>query len=160
LETSMETMNIFSPEIQNHWVAIKPMFSVQNEQEYDQAVERLNNLIDWVGTNEQHPLYDLLDMLGMVVQAYDEKHYPMPESSGTDMLKFFMQEHGLTDSDLPEIGSFEIVSDIFNDNSILNANKIKALHQKKTCFTSRVYLAISLHYMIVCRGNPLWLPKS
>jgi len=123
-------MNIFSPEIQNHWVAIKPLFSIQNEAEYDQAVERLNNLVDWVGTNEQHPFYDLLDMLGMVVHAYEEKHYPMPECRGTDMLKFFMEEHGLTSSDLPEIGSFEIVSDILNEKRLLNTNQIRALSER------------------------------
>lgn len=122
-------MNVITQEIQNHWVAIRPLFSIHNEDEYDLAVERLNNFIDWVGTDEQHPFYDLLDMLGMVVHAYEEKHYPMPECRGIDMLKFFMEEHGLTSSDLPEIGSGSIVSDILNDKCAINVKQIKALSE-------------------------------
>ncbi len=123
-------MNIITPEIQTHWVAIRPIFSIHNEEEYDLAVERLNSLIDWVGTNEQHPLYDLLDMLGMVIHAYEEKHYPMPECNGIDMLKFFMEQHELTPSDLPEIGSFKKVEDLLNEKNILNVKEINALSER------------------------------
>ena len=42
-------------------------------------IATLNALIDEVGTNEQHPLYELLDTLGTVIHAYEEKHYPIPE---------------------------------------------------------------------------------
>ncbi len=123
-------MNIITQEIQTHWVAIRPIFSIHNEEEYDLAVERLNSLIDWVGTNEQHPFYDLLDMLGMVIHAYEEKHYPMPECSGIEMLKFFMEEHELTPSDLPEIGSFEKVENVLNEKNILNVKEINALSER------------------------------
>ena len=30
-------------------------------------------------SDEKHPLYDLLDTLGTVIYAYEEKHYPVPE---------------------------------------------------------------------------------
>ena len=43
-------------------------------QEYDLALERLNSLIDEVGTDERHPLYSLLDTLGAVVHAWEEQH--------------------------------------------------------------------------------------
>jgi len=46
--------NIGGNKIQHHWVAVQPLFSIYNEEEYDIAIERLNNLIDEVGTNEQH----------------------------------------------------------------------------------------------------------
>ncbi|MDM8563392.1 transcriptional regulator [Candidatus Marithioploca araucensis] len=123
-------MNLITQETQNHWVAISPLFSIHNEEEYDLAVERLNNLIDWVGTDEQHPFYDLLDILGMVVQAYEEKHYPMPECRGIDMLKFFMDEHGLNPLDLPEIGNFAVVSDILNQKKALSVEQIKMLSER------------------------------
>ncbi len=123
-------MNIITQEIQHHWVAIQPLFSIDNEEQYDIAIERLNNLIDELGTNERHPLYGLLDMLGMVIHAYEEKHYPMPECSGIGMLAFFMDEHGLTPSDLPEIGKQKTVLEILNGNRVLNANQISALSER------------------------------
>ena len=45
------------------------LLNIQNERDYDLALERLNGLIDEVGTDEGHPLYSLLDTLGAVVHA-------------------------------------------------------------------------------------------
>ena len=54
-----------------HWLAVSSIFSIQNEEQYDRAVEVLNALLDEVETNEQHPLYGMLDTLGTVMYAYE-----------------------------------------------------------------------------------------
>jgi len=59
----------------NPWLAIQPIFLIRSEQEYTQAAEHLNILIDEVGTDEGHPLYNLLDTLGTLVHACDERHH-------------------------------------------------------------------------------------
>jgi len=109
------------------WATIRPLLSIRNEREYELAVKRLNSMLDEIGTNEGHPLYALLDTLGTLVHAYEEKHYPMPECSGADMLRFFMEEYGLTQSDLPEVGSQGVVSEILNGKRELNVKQIRAL---------------------------------
>ena len=86
-------MKTITPELQKQWLEIAPILTIRNEQEYDLGVERLNALIDEVGTNEQHPLYTLLDTLGILIQAYEEEHYPIPDCSGVDMLRYFMEEY-------------------------------------------------------------------
>ncbi len=53
----MEKMNIATERIREHWSPISHLFSVSNEKEYDRAVELLNSLIDEIGTDERHPLY-------------------------------------------------------------------------------------------------------
>ncbi len=68
-------MNIKDRDFRQHWYVVQPLFSIRNEEEYDKAIETLNELIDEVGTNEKHPLYELLDTLGTVIHAYEEKHY-------------------------------------------------------------------------------------
>lgn len=95
--------------------------------EYDRAIERLNALLDEVGTNENHPLYGLLDTIGTVIREYGATHYPMPDSNGADMLRFFMVEHELTQSDLPEIGSQGVVSEILSGKRGLNIRQVRAL---------------------------------
>ena len=70
-------MSAIPADIQAHWHIVQPLFSIRDESEYDLAIERLNALIDEVGVNEQHPLYELLDTLGAVIYAYEEKHYPI-----------------------------------------------------------------------------------
>ena len=98
-------MTVKSPELQQYWTALRPLLSIRNEHEYDQAAEWLNRLLDEVGTNEQHPLYTLLDTLGTLLHAYEEQHHPIPECSGVELLRFLMEEHALTQPDLPEVGS-------------------------------------------------------
>jgi HTH-type transcriptional regulator/antitoxin HigA len=87
-------------------------------------------LLDEIGTNERHPLYDLLDTLGTLIQVYEEKHYPIPGCSGVDMVRFFMEEHDLTQADLPEIGSQGVVSEVLNGKRELNVRQIRALAER------------------------------
>lgn len=116
--------------IQKHWIPISHFFSVSNEDEYDRAVGLLNSLIDEIGTDERHPLYEFLDTLGTVIHAYEEENYPLPECDGIAMLCFFMDEHGLTQSGLPEIGSEQTVSEIISGKRELSASHIRALAER------------------------------
>ena len=116
--------------ILHHWAAIRPLLTIRNEREYDQAIKRLHRLLDEIGTNERHPLYGLLDTLGTLIHAYEEKHHALPESSGADMLRFFMEEHGLAQSDLPEVGSQGVVSEVLNGKRELNVRQIRALARR------------------------------
>jgi len=123
-------MSAITKDIQTHWETIRPILSIRNEREYDLALRRLNQLLDEIGTNEQHPLYGLLDTLGTLIHAYEEKHHPMPECSGADMLRFLMEEHSLKQSDLPEIGSQSLVSEILSGKRELNVRQIRALAKR------------------------------
>lgn len=123
-------MNTFTDDIQTQWTAIRPILTISNEREYERAVERLDELLDEVGTDASHPLYGLLDTLGTLIRAYEDEHHSMPEVSGADMLKFFMEEHQLTQSDLPEIGSQGVVSEILNGKRELNMRQIRALAER------------------------------
>lgn len=123
-------MSIIAPDIQHHWAAISPLFSIRNERDYDLAVERLNSLLDEIGTNEQHPLYTLLETLGTVIHAYEEQHHRIPECSGADVLRFLMEEHGLSPSNLPEIGAQDVVAAILQGKRELNVRQIHALAKR------------------------------
>ncbi|MBL8051439.1 MAG: helix-turn-helix domain-containing protein [Anaerolineales bacterium] len=123
-------MNLTTEKIQTHWSNISPLLTIRNEKEYNIAVKRLNELLDLIGSNEKHPLYSLLDTLGTLIYVYEEEHYPIPEVSGTDVLRFLMEEHNLTQSDLPEVGSQGVVSEILNGKRELNVRQIRALAEK------------------------------
>ena len=123
-------MNTITAKLQKQWSEIAPILTVRNEREYGLAIERLNTLIDEVGTNENHPLYTLLDTLGILIHAYEEQHYPIPDCSGVDLLRYFMEEHSLSQSDLPEVGSQGIVSEILNGKRELNLRQIRALAKR------------------------------
>ena len=123
-------MTLVNDQIQTHWTNIAPLLTIRNEREYNTAVKRLNELLDEIGTNEKHPLYSLLDTLATLIHAYEEEHYPMPASTGADVLRFLMDEHGLTQSDLPEVGSQGVVSEILNGKRELNVRQIRVLAER------------------------------
>lgn len=123
-------MSVITPQLKRSWTKISPLLNIQNEREYDEAVERLNALVDEVGTDEDHPLYSLLDTLGTVTYAYEEKHHTMPECRGGDVLQYLMDEHDLTQSELPEVGSQGVVSEIVRGKRELNIRQIRVLAER------------------------------
>ena len=123
-------MSVITAELQQCWTQVSALLKIQDEQDYDLARARLNSLIDEVGTDERHPLYSLLDTLGAVVHAWEEQHYPMPELGGVDALRFLMEEHVLTQADLPEVGSQGVVSEILGGKRTLNVRQIRALSKR------------------------------
>jgi len=123
-------MTLAINQLQTYWANISPLLVIRNEKDYDAAVKRLNELLDEIGTNEKHPLYTLLDTLGTLIQVYEEEYYPIPEASGVDVLRFLMEEHGLTQSNLPEVGSQGVVSEILNGKRELNVRQIRALAER------------------------------
>ena len=123
-------MTALPPDVQRHWEAISGLLSLRSEQDYDLAVERLNNVLDEVGADEGHPLYTLLDTLGTLIRAYEEEHYPPPDCRGADVLRFLMDEHGLTQSDLPEVGSQGVVSEILRGKRDLNIRQVRLLAER------------------------------
>lgn len=120
-------MSIALQKIERHWTAIRPLFLIRDEEEYDQATAVLNDLIDIVGSNEDHILAELMELLGSRIGEYEEKNYPIPEANGADVLHFLMAEHALKQADLREIGSQGVVSEILNGKRELNARQIKSL---------------------------------
>ena len=123
-------MTVFTNQIKTHWESIAPLLTIRDEAEYDAAVERMNELLDEIGTDESHSLYGLMDTLGTLIQAYEEEHHSIPEAKGTEVLRFLIDEHELTQSDLPEVGSQGVVSEILNGKRELNVRQIRALAER------------------------------
>lgn len=120
-------MITIAPDIQKQWIAIAPLLTIRNEQDYDRSIAQLNELLDEVGTNEKHPLYSFLDTLGIIIQAYEAAHYPLPTCSGTDALAYLIEENGLTPSDLSEIGSEATLNKILSGDKALEIDQVRAL---------------------------------
>jgi HTH-type transcriptional regulator / antitoxin HigA len=123
-------MSITPKQVRAHWATIEPILSIRNQREYDRAIKRMNELLDEIGDDESHPLYGLLDTLGTVVHAYEELHNRLPVPDGKQMLRHLMDEHGLNQADLAEIGSQGVVSELLSGKRDLNTRQISALAQR------------------------------
>jgi HTH-type transcriptional regulator/antitoxin HigA len=123
-------MNFVNPNVKAHWAALRPILTIHNEREYQRAITRMNALLDEIGGNERHPLSSLLDTLGALVREYEEKRCPLPDSGGVGALQYLMQEHGVKQNELPEIGSQGVVSEILRGKRQLNVRQINALAKR------------------------------
>jgi HTH-type transcriptional regulator/antitoxin HigA len=112
-----------------HWEALEPVLTPpESEAAYDALVERMDALMDYIGGDEDHPLNGLLHLMGDLVAEYDAIHYDdVPAASGVEVLRHLMREHGLRQSDLPEIGSQGVVSEVLSGKRVLNLRQIRAL---------------------------------
>lgn len=100
---------------------------IRDEAHYDEMVTLMDALIDEIGSDEAHPLCGLLYIVGEIIREYDEGHYPGEDVSGVDMLRFLMEQHGLKQSDLPEIGTQSVVSELLCGKRKLNIRQIARL---------------------------------
>lgn len=115
------------------WDALQthvPISPIRSERQYDRAVKKLNELLDMVGDDEAHPLYDVLDTLGILIHAYEETQYPVSPVRGKDVLKFLVEEHQLAPSNLPEVGDEVAVSELLAGKRELSVENIRALSMR------------------------------
>jgi HTH-type transcriptional regulator/antitoxin HigA len=52
------------------------VFVPHSEEEYSQLVALLDNLVDEVGEDESHPLASLMEIVGVLIQNYEDQHVP------------------------------------------------------------------------------------
>lgn len=71
-----------------------PLRPLRSEKELDAAIEMIDSLIDRpsLGAGEQ----DYLNVLGDLVKAYENEHYPMPAVSDARMLRHLIKAKGVT----------------------------------------------------------------
>ena len=49
---------------------------LHNEEDYTKAVSLLDSLIDIVGENEKHPLASLMELIGVLIEQYEDAYIP------------------------------------------------------------------------------------
>ena len=103
---------------------------IRNATHYRRMVAMLEALLDEVGSNEKHPAMGLVDIVGDLIEDYEAAHHPMPNVTGVQALKFLMEQHGLKQNDLREIGSQGVVSEILTGKRDLNIRQIRALSER------------------------------
>ncbi|MCB9435105.1 MAG: transcriptional regulator [Ardenticatenaceae bacterium] len=106
------------------------IFVPTSEAEYSRLVELLDEITDIVRDDETHPLAKMMDVIGVLVEDYEDEHVPEPEGDPISVLKFLMEEHELKQVDLSELGSQGVVSEILNGKRDLNLRQVRALSER------------------------------
>lgn len=106
------------------------IFVPTNKQEYNQLVKLLDELTDTVCDDESHPLAKMMEVVGVLVENYENEHLPQPSADPIAVLRHFMKEYNLKQSDLPELGSQGVVSEILRGKRTLNLRQLKVLSRR------------------------------
>lgn len=103
---------------------IKP---IRNDADLHAAFQRLEVVFQaQEGTSES----DEMEILVTLIEAYENKHFPMGVADPVEAIKFRMEQQGLTQKDLePFIGSSGRVSEVLNRKRRLSLQMIKRLHE-------------------------------
>lgn len=110
--------------------AVVPLGTLRTKKDYARAVEMLDAIIDEIGEDEKHPMAELADALGVFIEKYESEHVRLPKAGPAAVLKFLMREHNVRQSDLPEIGSQGVVSEVLAEKRELNTRQVKRLAKR------------------------------
>lgn len=103
-------------------MTLKP---IRTKQDYKAALNDAKHL--W-NAQTKSPDADRLDVLTMLIEDYERRHYPIPDPDPIEFLNHVMEARELTRKDLePYIGSRDRVADILNRTRPLTLEMIRRL---------------------------------
>ena len=101
---------------------------IANARQYEDVLSAVGELMDELAQHEDSPVAGLVELMADRIQAYEARVHPWPDTATpAQVLRLLMDEHGLKQSDLPEVGSQGVVSEILGGKRDLNTRQIGKL---------------------------------
>jgi len=99
---------------------------LKTEQDYESALQRLEQIFD---AEPDTPEGDEAEVLSILIEKYEDEHYPIEAPDPLEAIKFKMEQLGMSKTRLGAIiGHKSRVSDIFSKKRKLNLDMIRKLH--------------------------------
>ncbi len=93
--------------------------------DYRKATDRINVLLDQRKTDE---IQNELTLLSYLVEEYEEQHFPIPDASAQDVIKFMMEMKGIKQKELiPLLGTKSNVSKILSGAAKIQVDMLAPL---------------------------------
>ncbi len=100
---------------------------IKTKKDYQQALERLEVIFNAKKGTEG----DELEILGILVDQYENEHFPIDLPDPIEAIKFRMEQLGYTQNDLANVvGLKSRASEILNKKRKLSLEMIRQLHEK------------------------------
>ena len=99
---------------------------IRNEQDYQNALERLEVIFDAKRGTEEG---DELEILSILIDNYENEHFPIGMPDPIEAIKFRMEQMGMKQKDLAEVFGFKSrVSEILNKKRKLTLEMVRKLN--------------------------------
>ena len=103
---------------------------IKTEADYENALVRVDTLLNSMvkkGTSDG----DELELLVVLIEAYEKQHYPIPPPHPIEAIKFQLDQMGISELELDKmLGSRTRKSAILSGKRKLNLDMIRVLHEK------------------------------
>jgi HTH-type transcriptional regulator/antitoxin HigA len=102
---------------------------IETDAELDAAIVMLDELLDRASPTPTED--DLIDLLGVLTENYEQAHLDWPPVSGVAVLRHLMEENGLTQADLAaDFGGKSIVSEVLSGKRALSKTHVRRLSER------------------------------
>lgn len=99
---------------------------IKTEEAYQDALKRLEVIFD---ARKNSADADELELLSLLIEKYEQEHFPIDLPDPIEAIKFRMEQLGLRQKDLAEvIGLKSRVSEVLNRKRKLTVDMIRKLH--------------------------------
>ena len=116
------------------WLALHDALGIAtpiaNESQYVAMVDFAESLADSLPDDANDPRWGLVQLLTDRIRAYEHTVHPWPDLTPPVLLQELMKEHGLSQKDLPEVGTQSVVSELLAGKRKFNLRQVKALAQR------------------------------
>ncbi len=116
--------------IRKAWEALQRTADVgpiRDADHYSTTVALADALVDSGQAQPGAALEGLFLVVSELISDFDRRHFALPAISPREMLRFLMDQHSLTQSDLPEVGNQSVVSQLLSGNRQFTTRQIAAL---------------------------------
>jgi HTH-type transcriptional regulator/antitoxin HigA len=94
--------------------------------DYTQALFDLTAKADPTSNEEE-----AIELMTLLIDRYEQEHYAVPEAEPADVLRFLLEQNGLSQRDIaPELGSESTVSLVLSGKRRLNRDHIARLSRR------------------------------
>jgi len=101
---------------------------LKTEADYNLALKRLEEIFHAPVDSQEG---DEAELLSILIEKYEDEHYPIEAPDPIEAIKFRMEQMGMTKKDLAQvIGYKSRVSEIFSRKRKLTLKMIRNLHEK------------------------------
>ena len=110
-------------------IAAYPPRAIQSDQELDEVIAIMDGLLEreCLSENEQ----DYLNTLSILVEAYEDERFPMPDVSGVDVLRHLMEANELRQADLLDIfPTRSVISEVLSGSRQMTLGHMRGLSQR------------------------------
>lgn len=114
------------------WTAIDAAMGlsapIRDEAHYAELLAFVEEAFEQFGDNDGHPVFGLVSIVADRIREYEARVHPWPDAAAPAVvLGYLMEEHGLRQADLPQVGPQSVVSDVLAGKRTLNLRQVRQL---------------------------------